>query len=74
MPAPQQGERHPAAGSELLGLLVGLGADDPAGDRDARRLGALGLGGALAVQRRDLLARGVDEVRERVGEAQLGGP
>src|SRR3954447_2619510 len=66
---PHQAEGHAAARREALGLLVGVRADRPHAHRHARRPGA-----AFPVQGRDLGAVAVDEVGERVGEAQLRGP
>ncbi len=72
--AAQHRHRHPARGGQELGLLVGRRAQHPGRDR-----GALGLQRpdrlkALAVDAGDRRAGGVDEVGERVGEAELAGP
>ena len=58
----------------MLGLLPARSAERPHGDRDLRARRAPGLGEALVVALGDPYAVGVDEVRERVGEPQLGGP
>ena len=70
----QERERHAAARREPVRLLVGVRAQRPDGDGGARRVEAARVGEALAVQRRDVGAGGVDEVGERVGEAELAGP
>ena len=59
---------------DSLGLLVGLGADrDHAGDH-ARCRQALGVEEASAVVGGQRGTAGVDEVSDRVGKPQLGGP
>ena len=66
--------RHPRAGGQALRLLVGVGADGPHADGQRGAPGAPGLDEVRAVALRDLRAGRVDEVREGVGQAELGGP
>ena len=73
-PAAQHRHRHAAGGRQPPGLLLGVRGQRPRGDRDARRRQPDARVELALVVRRDLRAGGVDEVGERVGEAELRRP
>ncbi len=58
----------------MLGLLVGVGGEDPRGDRHLRCLEAPTGLEVRGVVLRHRGAAGVDEVGEGVGQAELRGP
>src|SRR3954468_3428541 len=73
-PLAQERERHLAPPPQPPRLLLGVGAQRPHGDRGARRVEPARAREALAVERGDLGALGVDEVGERVRQPALAGP
>jgi hypothetical protein len=70
----QQDHRHATARREQLGLFVGVGAQYPDRRRDARFGQPFGGREPLPVELRQRRSGGVDEVCERVGQANLRGP
>ena len=74
LPAAQQRHRHATARRQALGLVVVVGRQGPHGHHLARGVQAWRVVEALAVDLGQLGAAGVDEVRERVREAELRRP
>ncbi len=72
--APQQRERHAAAGGEVDRLVIGGCGDRPHGDGGPRRLQVTAGLEALPVELGDRGALGVDEVGEGVGQSRAGRP
>ena len=73
-PLTQQRHRHARARGEALRLVVVLGAHNGDRDADERSCTPPRRDEAVAIELRDLGARGIDEVREDVRQAKLAGP